>query len=122
MTETNDQNAQPRQEWGFRFREAPDVIDPGYKSEEHARLCASRAAGAGIVTRFHSGSGVSEWQDVPDAEAARDEREPEPCDGDCDCDCQPGQPCLCPERDCYCGPCSVCGPNPQRAARDGSDR
>jgi hypothetical protein len=35
-----------------------------------------------------------------------------PCDRDCDCDCQPGQPCLCPERDCYCGPCPVCGPHP----------
>jgi hypothetical protein len=44
--------------------------------------------------------------------------EPEPCDGDCDCDCQPGQPCLCPERDCYCGPCRVCGDNPQRTADD----
>jgi hypothetical protein len=32
----------------------------------------------------------------------------------CDCECQPGQPCLCPERDCYCGPCPVCGDNPQR--------
>lgn len=38
--------------------------------------------------------------------------EAEPCDGDCDCDCQPGQDCLCPERDCYCGPCPVCGPHP----------
>jgi len=42
--------------------------------------------------------------------------EPEPCDGDCDC--QPGQPCLCPERDCYCGPCRVCGDNPQRTNDD----
>jgi hypothetical protein len=27
---------------------------------------------------------------------------------ECECGCQPGQPCLCPERDCYCGPCPVC--------------
>lgn len=33
---------------------------------------------------------------------------------ECDCECQPGQPCLCPERDCYCGPCRVCGPTPQQ--------
>jgi hypothetical protein len=66
MDEANDQSARPRQEWGFRLREAPDVIDPGYETEDHARLCASRAAGNGIVTRFHSGSIVSEWQDVPD--------------------------------------------------------
>jgi hypothetical protein len=45
-------------------------------------------------------------------------QEPEPCDGDCDCDCQPGQPCLCPVRDCYCGPCRVCGDNPQQADDD----
>lgn len=45
--------------------------------------------------------------------AAPQQPEPEPCDGDCDCDCQPGQPCLCPERDCYCGPCRVCGEKPQ---------
>jgi hypothetical protein len=57
----------PRQEWGFRLRESPEVIDPGYVTEDHARLCASRAAGSGIVTRFHSGRIVSEWQDVPDA-------------------------------------------------------
>jgi hypothetical protein len=44
--------------------------------------------------------------------------EPEPCDGDCDCECQPGQPCLCPERDCYCGPCRVCGDNPQQPNDD----
>jgi len=43
---------------------------------------------------------------VPTMLAAAEQ--PEPCDGDCDCDCQPGQPCLCPERDCYCGPCPVC--------------
>lgn len=46
-------------------------------------------------------------------------QEPEPCDGDCDCDCQPGRPCLCPERDCYCGPCPVCGPAPQQPERSG---
>lgn len=27
---------------------------------------------------------------------------------ECDCGCRPGKPCLCPERDCYCGPCRVC--------------
>ena len=41
--------------------------------------------------------------------------EPELFADACDCECQPGQPCLCPERDCYCGPCRVCGDNPQRA-------
>lgn len=51
--------------------------------------------------------------------AAPQQPAPEPCDGDCDCDCQPGQPCLCPERDCYCGPCPVCGPVPQQPAPDG---
>jgi len=53
---------------------------------------------------------------VPTMLAAAEQ--PEPCDGDCDCDCQPGQPCLCPERDCYCGPCPVCGPAPQQPAQD----
>ncbi len=50
---------------------------------------------------------VGEWVDAAPQQPARD-AQPEPCDGDCDCDCQPGQPCLCPERDCYCGPCPVC--------------
>jgi len=40
--------------------------------------------------------------------------EPELFADACDCECQPGQPCLCPERDCYCGPCRVCGDNPQQ--------
>jgi len=39
--------------------------------------------------------------------------EPELFADACDCECRPGQPCLCPERDCYCGPCCVCGDNPQ---------
>jgi hypothetical protein len=26
----------------------------------------------------------------------------------CECGCQPGQPCVCPERDCHCQPCGVC--------------
>jgi hypothetical protein len=42
---------------------------------------------------------------------------PEMFADECDCDCQPGQPCLCPERDCYCGPCRMCGENPQQPAR-----
>jgi len=44
--------------------------------------------------------------------------EPELFADACDCECQPGQPCLCPERDCYCGPCRVCGDNPQRTNDD----
>ena len=40
--------------------------------------------------------------------------EPELFADACDCECQPGQPCLCPERDCYCGPCRICGDNPQQ--------
>lgn len=59
----------------------------------------------GQVARY-----VTAW----DADTAGQQTEPEPCDGDCDCDCQPGQPCLCPERDCYCGPCRVCRENPQQ--------
>jgi len=27
---------------------------------------------------------------------------------ECECECVPGQPCPCPERDCYCRPCPVC--------------
>ena len=41
-------------------------------------------------------------------------QQPERFADECDCECQPGQPCLCPERDCYCGPCRVCGENPQQ--------
>lgn len=62
------------------------------------------------------------WRKFREAvgDATPQQPEPEPCDGDCDCDCQPGQPCLCPERDCYCGPCRVCGPTPQQP--EGGDR
>lgn len=54
------------------------------------------------------------------ADAAPQQSGPELFADACDCDCQPGQPCLCPERDCYCGPCRVCGENPQQPER-GSD-
>jgi hypothetical protein len=52
------------------------------------------------------------------AETVPQQPEPERFADECDCECQPGQPCLCPERDCYCGPCRVCGENPQRRAGD----
>jgi len=56
------------------------------------------------------------WHNAADClqaqlDEAKGAAKPEPCDKDCDCDCQPGQPCLCPERDCYCGPCPVCDRN-----------
>jgi hypothetical protein len=57
------------------------------------------------------GARKPDWNPV-DVQCENCASQPEPCDGDCDCDCQPGQPCLCPERDCYCGPCPVCGPDP----------
>lgn len=57
---------------------------------------------------FVSSRDAATGNEVLEFVAARRKVEPAPRDADCDCDCQPGQPCLCSERDCYCGPCPVC--------------
>lgn len=58
------------------------------------------------------------------AEPAPQQPEPERFADECDCECQPGQPCMCPERDCHCGPCPACGEAPQQrdTADGGADR
>lgn len=113
-TAANPADADPEyQRWLTRNLRA--AFDAGWHA--HADLVTGTMATLGAEKRHSVGTA---WVTERLAHLQADEQpEPEPCDGDCDCDCQPGQPCLCPERDCYCGPCRVCGETPQQRKEDG---
>jgi len=76
---------------------APDAVQEARSATETAED-GVQASGSELEFEGRS-AGLSEPELLADA---------------CDCECQPGQPCLCPERDCYCGPCRICGDNPQQ--------
>lgn len=80
----------------------------------HAEACAS----LGRDARETAWRKYREEMSKTLAKAESAPQQPEYFVDECDCDCQLGQPCLCPERDCYCGPCRVCGENPQQPEGD----